>query len=129
MRNNLFVIVILCMSLFVGCKYGEKSRIFPENISADKLQETIKKDPAIVLIDVREKDELSGPLGKLDGVINIPMSELEMRYTEIPKNKPVILICRSGNRSGKAQVFLKEKGYTLTCNLNGGMKAIRENKQ
>lgn len=78
---------------------------------------------------MREKEELSGPLGKLDGVVNIPMSELETRYMEIPKDKPVILVCRSGNRSTNAQAFLKEKGYTLTCNLEGGMKAIRENNK
>jgi len=126
MSNKFFVAVILFVVLIFGCKTEEISGGFPEKITVENLQETLNKDKSIILVDVREKDELAGPLGKLDGVVNIPMSQLEARYTEIPKDKPVILVCRSGNRSVKAQAFLKEKGYTLTCNLEGGMKAVRE---
>jgi rhodanese-related sulfurtransferase len=123
---------VIVMSLFAwlcGCSAGnaQKSAITSEPaISAEDLLQQIKNHQAPVIIDVRQPEELSGPLAALPGASNIPLGELERRFQEIPKDRDVVLICRSGNRSGQAYRFLKSHGFTRIRNLNGGMTAIKE---
>lgn len=70
------------------------------------------------LIDVREPMELMMD-GEIDDAKNIPLGEVEDRKDEILNlEKPVILFCRSGNRSGKALEFLENEG--LKNGFNGG---------
>lgn len=70
------------------------------------------------LIDVREPLELDMD-GEISGAKNIPLGEVERRKDEIlSAGKPVVLFCRSGNRSGKALDFLKSEG--LENGYNGG---------
>ncbi|KUJ51018.1 rhodanese-like domain-containing protein [Chryseobacterium sp. JAH] len=70
------------------------------------------------LIDVREPMELEMD-GSIDGAQNIPLGEVEDRKDEILSiEKPVVLFCRSGNRSGKALEFLQSEG--LKDGYNGG---------
>lgn len=74
-----------------------------------------------LLIDVREPhehDEVHIP-----GSLLLPLSELAERYQELPKDKPLILQCRSGARSGKATEFLLANGYRDVHNLAGGILA------
>ena len=62
------------------------------------------------LVDVREPMELEMD-GSIDGAKNIPLGEVEDRKEEILSvEKPVVLFCRSGNRSGKALEFLQSQG-------------------
>ena len=75
-----------------------------------------------VMIDVREAAELAVLAYDVDGILNIPMTEIEARFNEIPKDKKVIVACRNGNRSMKAATFLANKGYTNIYNLEGGIK-------
>lgn len=70
------------------------------------------------LIDVREPMELMMD-GEIEGAANIPLGEVEERQEEILSiDKPVILFCRSGNRSGKALEYLQSQG--LENGYNGG---------
>ena len=70
------------------------------------------------LIDVREPMELEMD-GNIEGAINIPLGEVEDRKDEILSiEKPVIIFCRSGNRSGKALEYLTAQG--LKDGYNGG---------
>ncbi|MAQ13768.1 MAG: MBL fold metallo-hydrolase [Sandaracinus sp.] len=80
------------------------------------------------LLDVREPDELEGELGALYGVDNVPMGELEAAARDASaeeRAKPTIVICRSGNRSGKAARLLEELGYEKVASMRGGMKEYR----
>jgi rhodanese-related sulfurtransferase len=80
--------------------------------------EEILKTRNYELIDVREPVELEMD-GKIEGAKNIPLGEVESRTEEILSiDKPVILFCRSGNRSGKALDFLNSQG--LKNGFNGG---------
>lgn len=73
------------------------------------------KDNATI-IDVRMPFEFQS--GNVKGSINIPLDEIEERFEEIEKlNQPLVLICRSGNRSGMAANYLKSRG--IDC-YNGG---------
>ncbi|WP_312075809.1 rhodanese-like domain-containing protein [Chryseobacterium sp.] len=70
------------------------------------------------LIDVREPMELEMD-GNIEGAVNIPLGEVEDRKDEILSiEKPVIIFCRSGNRSGKALEYLNSQG--LKDGYNGG---------
>lgn len=76
-----------------------------------------------VLIDVREPDEFA--MLRAPGAKLIPLGQLAQRLSELPqdKSKPVLLVCRSGNRSGVAAGILAKAGYTRAINVSGGMKA------
>ncbi len=73
------------------------------------------------LIDVREPDEVAG--GTLPGAVNIPLGDLPGRVGELDPSKRVVLLCRSGGRSGQAAEFLTGSGFGDVVNLTGGMLA------
>lgn len=54
-------------------------------------------------------------------MVNIPLSVLENEYNQIPTDKEIIIICRSGNRSLQAANTLKKLGYESLTNVKGGM--------
>ncbi len=68
------------------------------------------------LVDVRTREEFAA--GHLPGAVNIPVQELDRRMAELePKGEPVVLYCRSGNRSGRAARMLKGAGYSAVHDL------------
>lgn len=71
------------------------------------------------IIDVRTPGEYAE--GHIPGVKLLPLQELGRRYREVPQDREVYLICRSGSRSAEATVWLLKKGYTNVFNVNGGM--------
>lgn len=82
-------------------------------------QEWVKR--GAVLIDVREKDEVEQLAYDVPNIINIPLSEFEDRYTEVPKDKEVVVVCKSGGRSLRAAGFLVNHGYANVVNMQHGM--------
>ena len=69
------------------------------------------------LVDVRLPWEYAQ--SHLAGAVNIPLQELPVRLGEIPKTRPVVLYCRSGNRSGQAAQFLQGLSYSSVLNAGG----------
>lgn len=99
-------------------------------ISARELNERISagmKD--LLLVDVREEGELEGPLGHIEGVLNIPIGELAIKQRELHSHKQdvVVTVCRSGARATTGAQILKKAGFENVLVLEGGMKAWREN--
>jgi rhodanese-related sulfurtransferase len=72
------------------------------------------------LLDVRQLEEWAEL--RIDGAVLIPLAELGERIGEIPTDQPVIVVCRSGNRSGHATDALRAAGIDAV-NLAGGMNA------
>lgn len=70
------------------------------------------------LLDVREDDEWDA--GHVPGALHIPLGELGARYTEIERDRPLFVICRSGNRSGHAAHALAGAGWDAR-NVSDGM--------
>ena len=97
------------------------------DITVAALREKLASAKPPIVIDVRNPDELKGALGALDVVVNIPLPDLESRIKEIErfKGKELLIICRSGNRSGRAVKLLQAKGIKAT-NVAGGMIAWRD---
>ncbi len=79
-----------------------------------------------MMIDVREKDEVQALAYDVKGIVNIPLSEFEFRLSEIPKDKDVIVACRSGHRSSQAAEMLAKNGFTKIYNMEGGMLLWKE---
>lgn len=70
------------------------------------------------ILDVRQPDEFKG--GHIAGAKLIPLSELQSRLAELPADREIVCVCRSGSRSGVATSQLNRAGYTA-LNLRGGM--------
>jgi rhodanese-related sulfurtransferase len=75
------------------------------------------------VVDVREPWEYRE--GHVPGAVNIPLSTLPTRLSELPKDRPILLVCNSGNRSGVAADFLVQQGFAgeKVYNLEGGTYA------
>ena len=74
----------------------------------------------VFVLDVREPDEFTGPLGHIPEAVLIPLGELPQRLDEIPDDRPIVAVCKSGGRSGRATVLLNQEGFRA-ANLPGGM--------
>ncbi len=73
-----------------------------------------------VVLDVREDDEWVA--GHVPGATHIPLGQLSARMPELDRNRPVLAMCRSGNRSRTAAAQLSAAGFNA-ANVVGGMKA------
>lgn len=76
-----------------------------------------------VLVDVREPVETQ--TGRIPNSVLLPLSGMQQRLTELEKFKqrPVVLCCRSGQRSNRAAVLLRKHGFVSVYNLAGGVRA------
>ena len=99
-----------------------------EGISVDDLKQRIAAGVPLVLLDVRNPEELQGPLGQLPRVRNIPVGDLAKRLTELEsfKNAEIVTICRSGGRSHTAAQILMQAGFQNVRGLMGGMTAWKQ---
>lgn len=73
-----------------------------------------------VLLDVRTSEEVRG--GKIPGAKHIALQVLEQRLNELPKDQPIVVYCRSGNRSRTAADILARAGFTQLYDLGGIMQ-------
>ncbi len=81
----------------------------------------LRERPDVVIIDVREPYEYQE--AHVPGVTLIPMNTVPQRLDEIPRDKTVVIMCRSGNRSSRVVSFLREQGFTNVHNMEGGILA------
>lgn len=91
-----------------------------ESVTLETARKEVESGKA-TLIDVREPDEHAG--GVAPGAKLLPMRQLASRLSEIPNDpkRPVLLICRTQNRSSATYKFLRERGYTHVRFVQGGM--------
>lgn len=87
-------------------------------ITTDEVLSRLNQAESLNLIDVREAEELA--MGKIPGVIHIPLALLPFRMQELNKEAEYIIVCRSGARSGRATNYLNYHGYKAK-NMVGGM--------
>ncbi len=118
--KKLLSILFVVLFVSVGCAQQHEFK----NITVEELQKEMQTDSTLVVLDVRTPAELTGPLGKIDGVINIPVQVLEQKVDELEKYKDrkIAVICRSGNRSRMGTEILLKHGFNAV-NVLGGMKA------
>jgi len=90
-----------------------------------EVQEKLKNGHRPFLLDVREKQEMRE--GYISGAKLIPLGQLHNRMKELPKDREIICVCRSGNRSRLAAKQLIAAGYSAS-NMKGGMLAWKWSK-
>ena len=120
----------IILSVFINWLCDQRPVVKDLNITIQQLQEKIIENEEILLLDVRTRGEFEGPLGHLPGSLLIPVQELEQRFIELNqyKEKEIVVICRSGNRSVSATKILISKGFNAV-NVIGGMKAWNKSKE
>ncbi len=91
-------------------------------VSVQQAHDQLEKGTA-VMVDVREPAELAE--SAVPGTIDIPLGQLESRASEIPTGTPVLVFCRSGNRSQEGAAILAAKGYEAST-VEGGILAWQE---
>jgi rhodanese-related sulfurtransferase len=90
------------------------------DVPAEDWESWVEENEATIL-DVRQPGEWA--LGTLPGALLITQFELLERLKEVPKDRPVLCVCRSGARSANVANYLAFHGYQ-TANMSGGMKAL-----
>jgi rhodanese-related sulfurtransferase len=74
-----------------------------------------------LLVDVRERDEVAQLAYDVPNIVNIPLSEFENRFHELPKDQELVMVCRGGGRSLKATYYLMNMGYDNVANMQHGI--------
>lgn len=77
------------------------------------------RDAGAYMLDVREPDEWTAV--HMPGATLIPLGTLDKRLSEIPKDRQIVVVCRSGNRSATGRDILKKAGFTNVTSMAGGM--------
>lgn len=128
LTNNLMPISVALMSgaMLLWSFFGNRVRGIKEVDCVAALQLINHKNARV--LDVREDSEFKG--GHLLNAIHIPLGKLKDRIGELEKYKsqPLVVVCRSGNRSSSACVSLGKQGFELAYNLAGGVMAWEKAK-
>lgn len=90
-----------------------------KTISTKKTTKLAKKN--VLLVDLRTPQEYAEKTYDVKNIINIPIDSLASNLYRIPKDQKVVLVCRTGNKSKKAFLVLKDHGYTKISHMEGGI--------
>jgi rhodanese-related sulfurtransferase len=90
-------------------------------IDSETLQARLSKGEELLLLDVRTPSEVAQ--GALPNALHIPMAVIPVRSNELPKDREIVVYCRSGARSYHTCQFLAQQGFERAVNLRGGIIA------
>jgi rhodanese-related sulfurtransferase len=116
---------LIAVFLMAGCASTPVSSA-PERSSRGALAATVSvaeaaalRDDGAFMLDVREPAEWVD--GHIPGATLIPLGELPSRLDEVPGDRSIVVVCRSGNRSAAGRDILLEAGFASVTSLDGGM--------
>src|SRR5512143_2332957 len=133
--RSLLLILVLALAV-VGCTptTAAPATVVPATVAAQvpaaavPLPDTIsvaeaaaKRDAGAFILDVRTPDEWNTV--HIPGATLIPLDQLGSRLNEVPKDKEVVVVCHSGNRSKQGRDVLKNAGYAQVTSMAGGLNA------
>ena len=118
---------LLAVLLVAGCastsssvpSVGSASQTPGMAVTVSVADAAVLRDDGAVIVDVREPDEWAA--GHIPGAILIPLGELPSRLGDVPPNRPIVVVCRSGNRSAQGRDILLGAGFRAVTSLDGGM--------
>lgn len=124
-----FFMLLIAISIFAPRAEDDPAGV--ENVTVEEARELIEEDDVFVL-DVRTPSEFNS--SHIEGATLIPVTNafgsnlspdslLEARINEVPKNKKILVYCRSGHRSTSASKILVAAGYSDIYNMQGGITA------
>ena len=120
----LLPLILLSVAVIIGvvlsiAKEGHAAKGLPSTISVTEAAQRINE--GAFLLDVRTAEEWNQ--AHVAGAVLIPLDELKSRLAEVPVDQDVLIICRSGNRSGQARDLLRAAGLKRTTSISGGINA------
>lgn len=120
-----FIIALALVILLTACNStkttsDDVTKNSVTNLSIEETKEFIQDQEDLFILDVRNKDEYDA--GHIEGAVLIPLSELENRIDEVEeyKDKPVLVYCRSGNRSSQAVKILLDNDFLQIYHMKDG---------
>jgi rhodanese-related sulfurtransferase len=118
------ITLLILIALLIGNIVADKLKKY-EDIDTNTATELMDNDDLIIL-DVREKKERKA--GYINGDLHIPLADVKNKLEQLDKNKPILVYCRSGSRSGHIAGLLTRNEYTKIYNLKGGIQAWKRAK-
>lgn len=114
MKKSIAAAVVCCLVLSSSA-FAVGFRTIPPAAARTLLA----KDRRVYLLDVRTPDEYRQ--AHLRGAVLIPLDQIERRFREVPRNRPVLVYCAVGTRSSAAAAFLVQEGYRQVYNMADGI--------
>jgi len=119
-----YVVIVALMLIVIGFAAYDSMEFQGSgytDVSPERAYGIIQEQNPVIL-DVRTQQEYQNV--HIPGAINIPVegpNELKNDYTELPKDRPIVIYCRTGRRSVNAAELLASKGYDQLYNVEGGI--------
>jgi rhodanese-related sulfurtransferase len=111
------VLIVIVVVYLIASAGGSSSSTLARDISVDKAYEMYQAGAFVVDVRTQEEwDEYHAPNTTL-----IPLDQLQARLNEVPKDKEIVVVCRSGNRSQQGRDILLAAGFNATS-MTGGLK-------
>lgn len=110
-------IAIAVAVLLFTQKNTASSEALPREVNVDEAYEL--REQGAFMLDVREVSEWNE--GHMPGATLIPLGELPNRLNEVPQDQPIVVVCRSGNRSQTGRDTLLRAGFSAVTSMAGGM--------
>lgn len=111
-------LLVAALLVCFGLLFFHENRRGGATLSPQELVNLVNREQAVV-VDIRDvKDYKSGHIVES---VNIPFARLAERGSELPKDKPLVLVCKMGSHSGAAGKTLAKQGFENIYRLRGGM--------
>ena len=118
----LAVVALVVYILVASAGGGSSGNTLARNISVDQAYQIYQQGDAFFL-DVRELSEWNE--FHAPGTTLISLGELAARVNEVPRDRPIVVVCRSGNRSQQGRDILLDAGFTDVTSMDGGLNEWR----
>ena len=116
----LAVVVVAAISVGVALLGQQPAAVqMPDEITA--AQAAASRDQGALILDVRQPEEWAQI--HIPGAVLIPLGDLPTRLKEVPKDREVVVVCRTGHRSAQGRDILRQAGYTHVTSMAGGVTA------
>lgn len=120
-----FGFLFLLLFIFFCSATDQRGEKLNSEITPTEVKAFLDSGKVILIIDVRTMSEYVDSLGHIPGAILRPVQEIESWISEFDslKNEEIVIVCRSGKRSGFATNYLLDNGFSKVFNVTGGMLA------
>ena len=116
---GIVIVAAIAVAAVVLLQGDGASQPLPPTISV--AEAAAKRDAGALILDVREPSEWAA--GHVQGATLIPLGSLASRVSEVPKDKDVVVVCRTGVRSAQGRDILQKAGFTRVTSMVGGLTA------
>ncbi len=114
--------ILAVLAILAGIYFnsaGNKPSLAALPLEVSVKEAAAMKDAGSFILDVRQPEEWNQ--GHISGALLIPLGDLSARLSELPTDKDIVVVCRSGNRSAQARDILRNAGLSRTTSMAGGM--------